>query len=88
MEYLSELESRHESGIYALKILEIRGDSIIVKNPLDPKTCVRVPVSDSDYYGIGLYVDVTFTSDGDSSRANLIGITSPEFVPIDGADIN
>lgn len=88
MEYLSELESRHESGIYALKILEIRGDSIIVKNPLNPKTCIRIPVSDTDYYGIDIYVDVAFVNDGDSYRANLIGITSPEFVPIDGADIN
>ena len=88
MEYLSELESRHESGIYALKILEIREDSIIVKNPLSPKTCVRVPVSDTDYYGIDIYVDVAFANDGESFRANLIGITSPEFVPIDGSDIN
>lgn len=88
MEQSIELESRHENGIYAVKILETRESSIIVKNPLNPKTCVRVPVSDADYYGIGIYVDVAFANDGELFRANLISITSPEFVPIDGADIN
>lgn len=88
MEQLIELESRHESGIYALKILGVGGSNIIVKNPLNPKTCVRVPVSDTDYYGIDIYVDVAFANDGDSFEANLIGITSPEFIPIDGVDIN
>lgn len=83
-----ELESRHENGIYALKILKVGRSNIIVKNPLNPKTCVRVPVSDTDYYGIDIYVDVAFANDGDSFRVNLIGITSPEFVPIDGVDIN
>ncbi|MDE5977781.1 MAG: hypothetical protein K2G70_04880 [Turicibacter sp.] len=45
-------------------------------------------MSDTDYYGIDIYVDVAFANDGESFRANLIGITSPEFVPIDGSDIN
>ncbi len=88
MEQSIELESRHENGIYAVKILETKKSSIIVKNPLNPKTCVRVPVSDADYYGIDIYVDAAFANDGDPFRVNLISITSPEFVPIDGADIN
>lgn len=87
MEQSIELESRHENGIYAVKILETRESSIIVKNPLNPKTCVRVPVSDADYYGIDIYVDVAFANDGDPFRVNLIGITSPEFVPNDGEEI-
>lgn len=76
MEHSNELESRHQSGIYALKILEIRESSIIVKNPLNPKTCIRVSVSDSDYYGVGLYIDVTIISDGKSFKANLLGVTA------------
>lgn len=87
MEHSNELESRHENGIYAVKILEVRGNNIIVKNPLNPKTCVRVPVSDTDYYGIDIYVDVAFANDGEVFKANLIGITSPEFIPIDGDEI-
>lgn len=89
MEQSIELESRHESGIYALKILEIRGNNAVVKNPMNPKTCVLVPLSDSDYYGAGIYIDVQFVGTGKTSfRANLIGITEPQFVPNDGADIN
>lgn len=87
MEQLIELESRHESGIYALKILGVGGSNIIVKNPLNPKTCVRVPVSYTDYYGIDIYVDVAFANDGDPFRVNLIGITEPQFVPNDGEEI-
>ncbi len=84
-----ELESRHENGIYALKILEIRENSAVVKSPLNPKICVLVPLSDSDYYGAGIYIDAQFSKTGKASfKASLIGITSPEFVPIDGADIN
>lgn len=82
-----ELESRHKNGIYATKILGIGQNNIIVKNPINPKTCIRVPVSDSDYYGIGLYVDVAIANKGELFRANLIGITPSKFVPVDGKEI-
>lgn len=82
-----EPESRHESGIYALKILEVRGSNAVVKSPLNPKTCVLVPLSDSDYYGAGIYIDVQFVETGKTSfKADLIGITPPEFVPFNGEE--
>lgn len=87
MEQSIELESRHKNGIYAVKVLEIRRNNIIVKNPINPKTCILVPVSDSDYYGTGLYVDVAIANKGKSFKANLIGVTPPEFVPNDGEEI-
>lgn len=88
MEHLVELESRHENGIYALKILEIRGNNAVVKSPLNPKICVLVPLTDSDYYGAGIYIDVQFVKTGKTSfKADLIGITPPEFVPINGEEI-
>lgn len=87
MEQSIELESRHENGIYALKILEVREGNAVVKSPLNPKICVLVPLSDSDYYGTGLYVDVAIANKGKSFKANLIGVTPPEFVPNDGEEI-
>lgn len=87
MEHSIELESRHQSGIYAAKILETRENSMIVKNPLNPKTCIRVFMSDSDYCMDGLYIDVAIANNGESFKANFIGITPPEFVPINGEDI-
>lgn len=88
MEHSIELESRHENNIYALKILEIRENNAVVKNPLNPKICVLVPLSDSDYYGAGIYIYVQFVGTGKSSfKANLIGITPPELVPINGEEI-
>lgn len=88
MEHSIELESRHENGIYALKILEIRENSAVVKSPLNPKICVLVPLSDSDYYGAGIYIDVQFAKTGKISfKADLIGITPPELVPINGEEI-
>lgn len=88
MERSIELESRHENGIYALKVLEIRGDNAVVKSPLNPKICVLVPLSDSDYYGAGIYIDMQFTKTGKTSfKASLIGITPPELVPINGEEI-
>lgn len=88
MEHSNELESRHENGIYTLKILEIRKDNAVVKNPMNPKTCVLVPLSEADYLGVGIYIDVRFVrTEKMSFKANLIGITSPEFVPNDGEEI-
>lgn len=88
MEQSIELESRHENGIYAVKILEIRGNNAVVKCPLNPKICVLVPLSDSDYYGAGIYIDVQFVGTGKASfKASLIGITEPQFVPNDGEEI-
>lgn len=83
-----ELESRHENGIYALKILEVREGNAVVKSPLNPKICVLVPLSDSDYYGAGIYIDVQFVKTGKTSfKADLIGITEPQFVPKGGEEI-
>lgn len=88
MEHSIELESRHESGIFALKILETREGSAVVKNPLNPKICVLVALSDSEYYGVGTYIDVQFVQTGKTSfKANLIGVTLPEFIPINGEEI-
>lgn len=86
MEHSNELESRHKSGIYALKILEVRRDGAIVKNPLNPKTCVLVPLSGSDYFEAGIYVDVEFIKTGKYSfKFNLVGVTPSEFLPANGA---
>ncbi|WP_305292029.1 hypothetical protein [Lactobacillus taiwanensis] len=88
MEQSIELESRHENNIYTLKILEIRENNAVVKSPLNPKICVLVPLFDSDYYGAGIYIDVQFVGTGKSSfKADLIGITEPQFVPNDGEEI-
>lgn len=88
MEQSIELESRHENGIYALKVLEIRESNAVVKSPLNPKICILVPLSDSDYYGAGIYIDVQFVKTGKTSfKASLIGITEPQFVPNDGEEI-
>lgn len=88
MEHSNELESRRENGIYTLKILEIRKDNAVVKNPMNPKTCVLVPLSEADYLGAGIYIDVRFVrTEKMSFKANLIGITEPQFVPNDGEEI-
>ncbi len=88
MEHSNELESRHKNGIYALKILEIRKDNVVVKNPMNPKTCVLVPLSEADYLGVGIYIDVRFVWTGKTSfKVDFVGITEPQFVPINGDEI-
>lgn len=88
MEKLNSLAARHKSGIYALKILEIKEDGrAAVKHPLK-KACVLVPIPSSEYYGVGMYIDVQLTPrDETRFRAEYRGITLPEFVPEDGAEI-
>ena len=59
-----------------------------VKHPLKEKACVLVPIPSSEYYGVGMYIDVRFTpQDNAKFRAEYQGITLPEFVPEDGAEI-
>lgn len=84
-----DLETRHKNGIYALKVLEFRGDRVIVKHPLSKGACVLLSAPDLGYQETGIYIDVRFSPmDGKRYKAVYQGITLPEFVPSDGREIN
>lgn len=86
MDCKNELKTRHENNIYALKILNVDGNRVVVRNALDTSTCISLVAPDS-YYEAGTYVDVAFSEKDKSFNARFIGITPPEFVPNDGAEI-
>lgn len=86
MDYKNELKVRHENNIYALKILNVDGNRVVVRNALDTSTCISLVTPDS-YYEAGTYVDVAFSEKDKSFNAKLVGITPPEFAPNDGAEI-
>nr|WP_296470232.1 hypothetical protein [uncultured Acetatifactor sp.] len=91
MDILNSLAARHKSGIFALKILEIKEDGrAVVKHPLKKNTCVLLSVPDSGFCEPGLYIDVQFIPNDEfmpKYKAVYQGITLPEFVPEDGAEI-
>ena len=85
-----DLQARHKKLVYALKVLEVRGNKVIVKHPLKENACVLLPVPDSECCEAGLYIDVQFIPDDKFApkyKAVYQGITLPEFVPEDGAEI-
>lgn len=86
MDCKNELKARHENNIYALKVLNVDGNRVVVRNALDTSTRISIIVPDT-YYEPGTYVDVAFSEKSKSFNARLIGITPPEFVPNDGAEI-
>lgn len=47
MDCKNELNARHENNIYALKILNVDGNRVVVKNALDTSTCISLVAPDN-----------------------------------------
>ncbi len=86
MDCKNELNARHKNSIYALKILNVDGNRVVVRNALDTSTCISLVAPDS-YYESGTYVDVAFSEKDKTFNAKLVGITPPELVPDNGVEI-
>lgn len=79
---------RVNNSIWAVKILEIKGNDLVFKRSLRNDKMISIPVSHPQEYKVGQYIDVIVWSIGNSSYgAKLIGITPDDFIPADGADI-
>lgn len=91
MEYKREQTTtmlRCKNSIRSYKILDVRENRLIVRNPLNKNGTVEVPVSEPDNYKAGDYVDLVFIRMGSNShRIELIGHTPPEFSPNNRIDV-
>lgn len=86
MDCKNELNTRHKNNIYALKVLRVDENRVVVRNALDTSTYISLVAPDS-YHEAGTYVDVVFSEKDKTFNARLIGITPPEFVPDNGVEI-
>ena len=92
MEYKAEQKSkvrRIMDNIRAFRILDIKGNSLIIRNATDRNACAMIDVPDTKGYETGGYVDVIFSRMGTSSyRTEFLGKTPPEFAPENEVDIS
>lgn len=78
---------RRENNIRSFKILDIKGDGLIIRNAVNKGTC-SIAVLDSSDYEVGNYVDVIFSRTGTSSfKTEFLGKTPQEFVPQSNIEI-
>lgn len=82
---------RQRGGITSHRILEIRGNNLIIGAPkaLSTDEKISVPVSDTSGFKIGDYLDFVFCytlTDGRTSsyQTRFLGKTPPQFIPADG----
>lgn len=79
---------RRENNIRSFKILDIKGDGLIIRNATNKETCVSITVPDPRDYEVGNYVDVIFSRTGTSSfKTEFLGKTPQEFVPQSNIEI-
>lgn len=79
---------RTRDKIWAVKILEIRENSLVFRRSFRDDKTISIPVSCPQAYKVGQYIDVIVWSTGTSSYgAKLIGTTPDAFIPADGAEI-
>lgn len=79
---------RVNNRIWAVKILEIRDNSLIFRRKPGGDKTASIPVSRPQDYKVGQYIDVIVWNTGNASYGvNLIGNTPDDFIPTDGADI-
>lgn len=52
MDCKNKLKARHENNIYALKVLNVNGNRVVVKNALDTSTCISFVAPDN---GVEIY---------------------------------
>ena len=86
MDCENELKSRHENNIYTLKVLDTDGNRIVVRNALDPPTCISI-IAPNSYYERNTYVDMAFSNQNEVFNAKLVGVTPLKFVPTSEEDI-
>ena len=82
---------RQRGGITSHRILEIRGNNLIIGAPkaLSKDEKISVPVSDTSSFKTGDYLDFQFCytlTDGKPSsyQTRFLGKTPPQFIPADG----
>lgn len=92
MEYKHEQTTtilRHRNSIRAYRILDIRGDNLVIRNSYNRECTVGIPVPKLvNSYKVGDYADIVYFRTGSTGyKAEVIGHTPPEFTPDNGADI-
>lgn len=79
---------RNKNAIHAHKLLGVKGNNLIVRNPYNRDVTAEFAVPNPDDYKTGNYVDMVFGRIGSTSyRMKLVGYTPTEFVPDNGEDI-
>jgi len=80
---------RRMNSIRAFKILNVKGNNLIVRNPYDrEKTFDLITVKNPNDYKIGNYIDAIISRTGTSSyMSQFLGNTPPELVPTAGEEI-
>lgn len=79
---------RLRNSIRAFKILDIKGNNLIIRNNFNKDKTVEFEVLNPNNYNIGDYVDMIFCRTGSNShRIELIGHTPLEFIPDNRQDI-
>lgn len=73
---------RRRNGIRAFKILDIKGNNLIVRNPWNRKKIFDlIIVKNSNDYKVGGYIDAIISRMGTSSYVTqFLGKTPPEFI--------
>ena len=92
MEYKHEQTTtilRHRNAIRAYRILDIRGDNLVIRNSYNRERAAGIPVPKFvSGYKVGDYADIVYFRTGSTGyKAEVIGHTPPEFTPYNGADI-
>lgn len=91
MEYKREQTTtilRRRNSIRAFRVLDIRGNNLVVRNSLDRSKTAKFAVSEPDEYKVGDCVDMVFIRTGSNSYSmELIGRTPPEFTPKGNVEI-
>ena len=80
---------RRMNGIRAFRILKVRGNNLIVRNPWNmEKTFDLITVKNPNDYKIGDYIDAIINRMGASSyMSQFLGNTPLEFAPTNGEEI-
>ena len=73
---------RRRNGIRAFKILDIKGNNLIVRNPYDrERTFDLITVKNPSDHKVGDFIDAVISRMGTSSyMAQFLGKTPPEFI--------
>lgn len=92
MEYKNEQNKailRRRNSIQAYRILDIQGDSLIIRNPYNRERTVEISVPKIvGGYNVGDYADIIFLRTGSTGyTAEVIGHTPTEFTPSNGEEI-
>lgn len=79
---------RRINNVKAAKILEIKGNSLIIRRDYKTNKTVEISVSNPQDYKVNEYIDVILYSNGTSSYGTkFLGRTPGAFIPADGAEL-